>query len=105
MLTCLLSWLRAFTCSDYGLLPLAGTYIRQAICPLRKELWRNGYLGVEPRRMGSLWLKASEAWEIVLAEGLHDWGRRAVPLFQLYPGICVIAGEWKTGATGRMSKT
>jgi hypothetical protein len=30
---------------------------------------------------------------IILAEGLHDWGRRAVPLFQLYPGICLTTEE------------
>jgi hypothetical protein len=32
--------------------------------------------------LGSLRLKASATWgAIILAEGLHDWGRRAVPLF------------------------
>jgi hypothetical protein len=41
-----------------GLLTLAGTRTCQAICPLRKELWLAGYLGVEPREMGSLWLRA-----------------------------------------------
>jgi hypothetical protein len=41
-----------------GLLTLAGVRNRQAICPLRKELWLAGYLGVEPREMGSLWLRA-----------------------------------------------
>jgi hypothetical protein len=65
-----------------GLLTLAGIRTRQAICPLRKELWLAGCLGVEPREMGSLWLRASASlWGIVLAEGLHDWGMRAVPLF------------------------
>jgi hypothetical protein len=29
---------------------------------LRKELWLDGCLGVEPRRMGLLWLKASATW-------------------------------------------
>jgi hypothetical protein len=32
--------------------------------------------------MGSLCLRASATlWGIILAEGLHDWGMRAVPLF------------------------
>jgi hypothetical protein len=64
-------------------LTLAGIRTRQAICPLRKELWLAGCLGVEPREMGSLWLRASATLEggIILAEGLHDWGMRAVPLF------------------------
>jgi hypothetical protein len=31
--------------------------------------------------LGSLWLMASTTWgEITSAEGLHNWGRRAVPL-------------------------
>jgi hypothetical protein len=65
-----------------GLLTLAGIRTRQAICPLRKELWLAGCLGVEPRGMGSLWLRArASLWGIILAEGLHDWGMRAVPLF------------------------
>jgi hypothetical protein len=42
-----------------GLFTLAGIRTRQAICPLRKELWLAGCLGVEPREMGSLWLRAS----------------------------------------------
>jgi hypothetical protein len=41
-----------------GLLTLAGIRTRQEICPLRKELWLAGCLGVEPREMGSLWLRA-----------------------------------------------
>jgi hypothetical protein len=40
-----------------GLLTLAGIRTRQAICPLRKELWLAGCLGAEPREMGSLWLR------------------------------------------------
>jgi hypothetical protein len=42
--------------------------------------------------MGSVWLQASEPFfveGVILAEGLHDLGRRAVPLFQLYAGICL----------------
>jgi hypothetical protein len=42
-----------------GLLTLAGIRTRQAICSLRKEIWLAGCLGVEPREMGSLWLRAS----------------------------------------------
>jgi hypothetical protein len=41
------------------LLTLAGIRTRQAICPLQKELWLAGCLGVEPRQMESLWLRAS----------------------------------------------
>jgi hypothetical protein len=40
------------------LLTLAGIRTSQAICPLRKELWLAGCLRVEPREMGSLWLRA-----------------------------------------------
>jgi hypothetical protein len=54
---------KVFTCSDYGLLPLAGTLTSQAICTLRKELWLDGCLGVEPRRDG-----------ITQAEGFCDLG-------------------------------
>jgi hypothetical protein len=59
-----------------------GNTDRQAICPLRKELWLAGCLGVEPREMGSIWLRAwaTLGGGIILAEGLHDWGMRAVPL-------------------------
>jgi hypothetical protein len=47
-----------------------------------KELWLDDCLGVETRGMGSLWLKASASLEgIILAEGLHDWWSRAVPIF------------------------
>jgi hypothetical protein len=47
----------------------------QAICPLKKELWLDGCLRVEPRKLGSLWLKASvTSGRIILVEGLHDWG-------------------------------
>jgi hypothetical protein len=36
--------------------------------------------------LGSLWLMASATWgEITLAEGIHDWGRRAVPLLNYFP--------------------
>jgi hypothetical protein len=38
-------------------------------------------LELNPEVLGSLWLMASKTWwGITLAEGLHDWGRRAVPL-------------------------
>jgi hypothetical protein len=30
---------------------------------------------------------------IILAEGLYDWGMRAVPLLHLYPGICLTTEE------------
>jgi hypothetical protein len=29
---------------------------------------------------------------VILAEGLYDWGR-AMPPFQLYPGICLTTEE------------
>jgi hypothetical protein len=35
-------------------------------------------LGVDPRRV-----------EVALAEGLHDWGRRAVPLLNYILGIAL----------------
>jgi hypothetical protein len=39
---------------------------------------------LSPEVLGSLWLMASATWGggIVLAEGLHDWGRRAAPLLK-----------------------
>jgi hypothetical protein len=40
------------------LLTLAGIRTRHAICPLRKELWLAGCLGVEHKEMESLWLRA-----------------------------------------------
>jgi hypothetical protein len=42
-----------------GAIATGGKIPRQTICPLRKELWLNGYLGVEPRGIGSLWMKAT----------------------------------------------
>jgi hypothetical protein len=63
-----------------GLLTLEGIRIREAICPLRKELWLAGYLGVEPRDGIALVEGQSDFGGIILAEGLHDWGMRAVPL-------------------------
>jgi hypothetical protein len=37
---------------------------------------------------------------VILAEGLCDWGRQVLPLFQLYPGICITTEKkaWKTSA-------
>jgi hypothetical protein len=36
---------------------------------------------LNPEGLGSLWLRTSATWGgIILAYGLHDWGRRAVPL-------------------------
>jgi hypothetical protein len=46
--------------------------IRQAICPLRKELWVDVW-DFNPDVLGSLLLKASATWgAIILAEGRHD---------------------------------
>jgi hypothetical protein len=46
-----------------------------------------GCLGVEPRGMGSLWLKAYSTWGggVILAEGLHDCGRWVMPSFTVIP--------------------
>jgi hypothetical protein len=83
-------WLKALTCSDYGLLPLAGTWTRQAVCPLRKELWLDGCLGVEPRGMESLWLKSSATCRVVfwprasLIEGGAPWPFFSIPVFNCF---------------------
>jgi hypothetical protein len=46
---------------------------------------------LNPEVLGSLWLMASATWdEITLAEGLHDRGRRAVPLLTLKPKLVLI---------------
>jgi hypothetical protein len=47
----------------------------------KKKLSLDGCLGVEPRRVGiALADGFCELGKTMLAEGLHDWGRRAVPL-------------------------
>jgi hypothetical protein len=93
-LTGYLSRGKALTHSDQGLLLLVGD------CTIRQRvLWEkdSGWLvlsGLNPEILWSLWLMASATWwEITSAEGLHDWGRRAVPLFKLYPGICLTTEE------------
>jgi hypothetical protein len=56
-------------------------------CPIRQRVlcekdfaWM-ALKGLNPEVFGSLWLMTSATWgEITSAEGLHDWGRRAVPL-------------------------
>jgi hypothetical protein len=65
--------------------------------PVRQfVLYKNNFSWMDdqkliPEGIRSLWLKASVAWwgggGIILAEGLHDWGRWALPLFQSHPGI------------------
>jgi hypothetical protein len=40
----------------------------------KKKLWLDDVWKLNPGGMGSLWLKAS-------VEGLHDWGKWAVPVF------------------------
>jgi hypothetical protein len=53
-----------------GVIATDGRMIHQAICPLQKEIWLDGCLGVEPRRVWitladvllggeSFWLKGS----------------------------------------------
>jgi hypothetical protein len=50
--------------------------------------------GLNSELLVSLWLMASATWgDITSAEGLHDWGRWVVPLFELYPGICLTTAE------------
>jgi hypothetical protein len=69
-------------------------------CPIRqcvlckKDIGWMALSGLNPELLGSLWLMASATWgEITSAEGLHDWGRQAVPLFELYPDICLTTEE------------
>lgn len=55
------------------------------------KLWLHGRLGAEARkaaRMLCLMASATLVSGIILAENLHDWGRRAVTLFNYtHPGI------------------
>jgi hypothetical protein len=53
----------------------AGGRMIPSICPLGKELWLDGCMS------GSRTQKGWELGAITLAEDLHDWGRRTVPLF------------------------
>jgi hypothetical protein len=86
MLTGLLSWLKALTCSDKGLLLLVG---RMIPCPSQKELWLDGWMVNEPRfGIGLL---------VMLCDmGLNHFGWRAPWLgkagraaFELYPGLAL----------------
>jgi hypothetical protein len=46
---------------------------------LRKQLWLNICLGIEPRR-DKIALASATYWrEIILGDSLHDWGRLDVP--------------------------
>jgi hypothetical protein len=58
-----------------------------AVCPLWKELGLDGCLGVEPR--GMEWDRYD--WKPLLLRGGWgaQWRKRGLPLFQLYPGICL----------------
>jgi hypothetical protein len=80
-LTLFLFRLKALTFSNQGLLILVGDCPIWQLVLCEKDF---GSLGVEPRVFGLLWLMASATWggggEITSAEGLHDWGRRGVPL-------------------------
>jgi hypothetical protein len=54
--------------------------IRQLVL-YEKNFGSMGVWELNKEGLGSLWLMASATWgEITLTEGLHDWGRRAVPL-------------------------
>jgi hypothetical protein len=77
----LLSWLKALTCLEYELLPLARRRTRQTIRLLRKELWLDGCLGVEPRQMESLWMNVSADWVGNHFGWGHPWSGERVPLF------------------------
>jgi hypothetical protein len=93
-LTGYLSRRKAFNFSDKGLLLLVEDCpIRQcALC--EKDLDWIALWGLNPEVLGLLWLMASATWgEITSAEGLHDWGRRAVPLFELNPNIYLTTEE------------
>jgi hypothetical protein len=61
-----------------GLLTLVRIRTRQAICPLRIELWLAGCLGVEQFALAE---GLSDFGGNKFAKGLHDWGMRAMPLF------------------------
>jgi hypothetical protein len=50
------SWLKSLMCSLQGLLPMVGRWTRQAICPLRKQLWLDRRLRVEPKELELIWL-------------------------------------------------
>jgi hypothetical protein len=68
------AYANGFVVLDKGLdvfrLGTVATGGRQAFCPLRKELWLDGCLGVEPRGMRCLWLKASATWGNHFGRGL-----------------------------------
>jgi hypothetical protein len=77
MLTGSLSWLKALTCSEYGLLLLVGGWSHLSFAKRTFVGW-----------MSESWTQkdwdrsaTSGRGEIILAEGLHNWGRRAVLLF------------------------
>jgi hypothetical protein len=60
---------------------LVGRWSHQAVCHLRKELWADGWLGGETRRVEiALTEGLCDSRGIILAEGLHDWGKCVVPL-------------------------
>jgi hypothetical protein len=79
--TGVLSPRKALTFSDQGLLLLVGDYpIRQRVLCKKDYGWM-ALWGLNTELLGSLWLMASATWgENHSVEGLHDWGRQAVPL-------------------------
>jgi hypothetical protein len=60
---------------------MGGDPIRQLVLCERNFGWMDVW-ELNPEGLGSHWLMASATWwwGVNLAEGLHDWGRRAVPL-------------------------
>jgi hypothetical protein len=81
-LTGFLSRRKALTFSDKGVLLLVGdSPIRQRVLCKKDFGWMAVWV-LNPEVLGLLWLVVCATWgEITSAEGLHDWGRRAVTLF------------------------
>jgi hypothetical protein len=76
-----LSWLKALTCSDYR------CYCWWEVDPVRqlhlwKELWLDECLGNEPTKGGITLVDDLRdlGGGMTLAEGLCDWGKKAMPL-------------------------
>jgi hypothetical protein len=69
--------------SKLGAIATDGRLSHQATCPLRKGFRLDGSLGVEPRSVGITLadgLCNLGGGGVTSAKGIHDWGRRAVPL-------------------------
>jgi hypothetical protein len=63
-------------------------------CSLRKDFRWMCVWELNPEGWDTFgWKPLRRGGGIVLAESFHDWGRRAVPLIQLCPGICLTTAE------------